>query len=339
MSFPTDSDKQMFSLGDFPLEGGVTLPDAKMAYVTLGTPSPDRTAILLPSWYCADYQGYEFLIGADKALNPDEHFLILTEMFANGASSSPSNTAPPFDRARFPHITIRDNVRAAHRLLTEQLGIQHLQAIIGFSMGAQQAFQWAVSYPGFMDAIVAMCGTAKTYPHGIARLEGAMSALKADAAFKDGDYTAFPEKGFTAWSQHWRAWTHSQEWFRRELFKADYANLDEMLNDLSYWKTRDANDLISHALTWQQHNVGTTPGFEGDHEQALRSIRAKVLYMPGQTDLYFPIGDAEYESQFIRNLDFVPIPSLWGHTAGGGSNAEDREFLNAEIGKFLRNLA
>ena len=165
-----------------------------------------------------------------------------------------------------------------------------------------------------------------------------ISALKADAAFEDGNYTVFPEKGFIAWSQHWRAWTHSQEWFRRELFKADYASLDEMLNDLSYWKTKDANDLISHAVTWQHHNVGTTPGFEGDHEQALRSIRAKVLYMPGQTDLYFPIGDAEYESQFIRHLEFVPIPSLWGHTAGGGSNAADREFLNAEIGKFLTGL-
>ncbi len=49
---------------------------------------------------------------------------------------------------RFPVTTIRDNVQAVHQLLTQELGIQHLRAVIGFSMGAQQAFQWAVSYPG-----------------------------------------------------------------------------------------------------------------------------------------------------------------------------------------------
>ncbi len=336
MAFPPNIDKHVFSLGDFPLEQGAILPDAKIAYVTLGTPS--STAILLPSWYCADYTGYEFLIGADKALNPDEHFLILTEMFANGASSSPSNTNTPFDRANFPAITIRDNVRAAHRLLTTKLGISRLKAVIGFSMGAQQAFQWAVSYPDFVDGIVASCGTAKTYPHGVARLESAISALRADAAFEGGNYAAFPEKGFAAWSQHWYAWMYSQEWYRKELFKANYASLGDMLGDLAFWQTQDANNLIAQAMTWQQHNVGTTPGFDGDQESALRSIRAKVLYMPGETDLYFPLGDANYEAQFIEHLEFAPVASIWGHTAGAGSSPEDAEFLNAKIRAFLSGL-
>lgn len=339
MAFPAEIDKQVFALGDFPLESGVTLPDAKIAYVTLGTPNHDGSnAVLLPSWYCGDYTGYEFLIGEDKALNPDEYFIVLTEMFANGASSSPSNTPPPYDRGNFPRIAIRDNVRAAHRLLTTQLGITHLKAVIGFSMGAQQAFQWAVSYPDFLDGVVASCGTAKTYPHGVARLESAISTLKADAAFQDGNYSAFPEKGFTAWAQHWCAWMFSQEWYRQELFKANYESLDALLHDLSFWQTRDANDLISHAMTWQQHNVGTTEGFDGDHEKALRSIVAKVLYLPGQTDLYFPIGDVDYEAQFISRLEYTPIPSIWGHTAGGGSNPDDSDFFNRHLRAFMAQL-
>ncbi len=81
--------------------------------------------------------------------------------------------------------------------------------------------------------------------------------------------------------------------------------------------------------------MGDTPGFDGDHERALRSIRASVLYMPGQTDLYFPIGDAEYERQFIRRVQFVPVPSIWGHMAGAGGNPADNAFLNAEIRKAL----
>jgi homoserine O-acetyltransferase len=99
---------------------------------------------------------------------------------------------------------------------------------------------------------------------------------------------------------------------------------------------RDANNLISPARTWQCHNIGDTAGFAGDHERALRSIQARVLYMPCETDLYFPLGDARYESQFIPAVSLVPIPSLWGHSAGSGGNAVDNDFIDAEIHRFLK---
>jgi homoserine O-acetyltransferase len=59
------------------------------------------------------------------------------------------------------------------------------------------------------------------------------------------------------------------------------------------------------------------------------------LYMPSQTDMYFPINDATYEQAFIPKVTFMPIPSLWGHTAGAASNPADAKFLNDNIGKFL----
>jgi homoserine O-acetyltransferase len=82
--------------------------------------------------------------------------------------------------------------------------------------------------------------------------------------------------------------------------------------------------------------VGTTPGFNGDTERALRSIKARVLYMPSETDLYFPITDARYEQAFIPHVAFAPIPSLWGHTAGAGSNPADLAFLNDHVAAFLK---
>src|ERR1043165_7562114 len=113
---------------------------------------------------------------ADRVFNPARDFLILTELFGNGRSSSPSNTPEPFHGPRFPVTTIRDNVEAVHRLLTQELKVSHLRAVVGFSMGAEQAFQWAVSHPGFVDAIIPWCGTARTYPHGVVRLESAIAA-------------------------------------------------------------------------------------------------------------------------------------------------------------------
>ena len=106
----------------------------------------------------------------------------------------------------------------------------------------------------------------------------------------------------------------------------------------TFFANNDANDMILQARTWQRHNVGTSPGFNGDVERALRSITVPVLYMPSETDLYFPIGDARFEAQFIRRASLVPIPSLWGHTAGAGGNPADRAFLNETISRFLAGL-
>jgi homoserine O-acetyltransferase len=60
-----------------------------------------------------------------------------------------------------------------------------------------------------------------------------------------------------------------------------------------------------------------------------------VLYMPSETDLYFPVGDARYEAQFISHCTLLPIPSLWGHPAGAAASPADDTFLNQHIAAFL----
>ena len=330
-----------FVIANFKTESGVVLPHARVIYGTYGHLNAARdNVVLLPSHYMADMHGYEWLIGPDKALDPSKLYLVATELFGNGHSSSPSNTPEPFHGPRFPVTTIRDNVEAVHRLLTEDLKVTHLRAVVGFSMGAQQAFQWAVSYPTFADRIVATSGTAKTYGHGIVRLEGQIAAITTDAAFQNGDYTAQPKKGLEAFGVVWTAWLFSQEWWRKELWREGApagTTFEQTLNEFrtNFIPGADANNLILQARTWEKHDVGTTPGFNGDVEKALRSIKAPFLYMPSETDLYFPVGDARYEAQFMSTVTLVPIPSLWGHTAGAAPNAADGKFLNENIGKFL----
>jgi homoserine O-acetyltransferase len=326
-----------FELGDLDLELGETLPDARVLFVTHGRLNPERSnAILIPSWYGGDHHGYDHLIGPGRALDPSGYFLIVTEMFGSGGSSSPSNAVPPQTHEQFPAFTIRDNVVATHRLLTEQFGITHLRAVIGFSMGAQQAFQWAVSYPDFMDVIVPLAGTAKTYPHGVVRLESALSLITQDPAIL-AQHDTLSTAGERAWGLHWAAWTRSTEWWRLELFKsADTPTLEAYLEQYLARPTNlRPHDPVVQGRAWQMHDVGDTPGFGGDVERALSSIRARVIYMPGRTDMYFPITDAEYERQFIANVDFQPIPSVWGHTAGRGPTPEDANFINDMIGRAL----
>jgi homoserine O-acetyltransferase/O-succinyltransferase len=330
-----------FVIRDFATESKAVLPEVHLVYGTYGTPNAARdNAVLLPSHYMANMHGYEWLIGPGKALDPTKLFLITSEMFGNGRSSSPSNTPEPFHGPRFPVTTIRDNVDAVHRLLVDELHVQHLRAVIGFSMGAQQALQWAVSYPDFMDRVVATAGTAKTYGHGIVRLEGQIAALTMDPAFNGGDYTTEPVKGIEATSLVWLGWLYSQEWWRRELWRTKYPTGTTFQQAVDHYKTSffagaDANNLILQMRTWEMHDVGGTAPFAGDLEAALRSIKVPVLYMPSTTDLYFPVEDAQFEAQFIKDCAFTPIPSLWGHPAGVGIDAADAEFLNEHIAAFM----
>src|SRR5712691_3219484 len=287
-------------IDNFRTESGVTLPKARVVYGTYGRLNAARdNVVLLPSHYMANHHGYDWLIntagsgpgrvaprGADyRALDPVTLFLVATALFGNGHSSSPSNTPEPFHGPRFPVVTIRDNVEAVHRLLVDGLRITHLRAIVGFSMGAEQAFQWAVSYPDFADRVVATAGTAKTYPHGVMRLEGQIAALTADAAFNGGDYTAPPVKGLSAFAAVWGGWLYSQEWWRRDLWRtmawAD-TTLDKSIENFRarFIRGADANDLILQMRTWERHDVGATPAFGGDLERALESIKVPLLYMP-----------------------------------------------------------
>ena len=344
-------ERHEFVLRDFRTESGVVLPEAHLVYGTTGTLNADRSnAVLLPSHYMATMNGYQFLVRSagnpEGALDPSGMFLVTSELFGNGRSSSPSNTPPPFDGPRFPVMTIRDNVNAVHRLLTEELHISHLRAVIGFSMGAQQAFQWAVSYPTFMDKAVATSGTAKTYGHGIVRLEGQIAALTADPAFMNGDYKAEPEKGLAAFGMVWAGWLYSQEWWRKELWRTGSApgtTFEEFMYSFRKRFSADANNYILQARTWESNDVGKTTlvdgrtvSFNGDVEKALGSIKVPFLYMPSATDLYFPLEDARYEAAFIPHGTLMAIPSLWGHPAGAGASPADKKFLNETIAAFLK---
>jgi homoserine O-acetyltransferase len=329
---------QLFDLGDFRLERGTTLPSTKVLYVTYGKLNEARdNAVLTPSYAGGNHHGYDFLLGPGGGLDTTRYFVIASEMFGSGGSSSPSNTPPPFDGPRFSQVTIRDNVAAEYRLVTEGLGLRRLRAVAGFSMGAQQALQWAVSHPGFARRIVAWCGTAKTTPHNWVFLEGSIRAWQTDAAFDEGNYRSRPTKGQAASAAYWAGWVFSPEWWRRGLYKPRWASPEALIHEWATDTTALApNDEILQSRAWQRNDVSATPGFGGDLARALRSIQVPVLEMPCATDLYFTKADIVAEARLIPHATVVPIPSLWGHAAGAGWNPTDAAFLNREIGRFLR---
>ena len=192
---PSRTDYETFDLGDFTLLGGATLRDAKLAYKTYGTLNAARdNAIVYPTWYSGRHWDNEWLIGDGMALDPAHYFIIVPNMLGNGLSSSPSNTPPPYDQARFPEVRVQDNVRAQHRLVTEHFGIERLAAGHRLVDGRRQTYQWAVSHPEMVPArSCPSAGRRARAPHNIVFLEGVKAALTADAAWNHGWYDEQPD--------------------------------------------------------------------------------------------------------------------------------------------------
>lgn len=329
---------ETLNIDSFTFESGEVVSNIKLVYQIRGDLNSDKSnAILIPSHYAANHNGYDYLIGAGNALDPTKHCLILTNMFANGVSSSPSNTPAPFDGPRFPAVSIRDNVAAQHKLITESLGITKLKAVVGFSMGAQQAYQWAVSHPDMMESIAVIGGNAKQYPFGIVRLQGSIRALKADASFQNGEYMSPPVEGLKAMAMHYRAWTRSPAAWDRDMFDGmTTVQREQLLDQMSQgFLSLDANNLISQAETWKNHDVGRTPGV-ADLSAALQSIQCIVLLMPTSTDQYFPVADSGFEATMIPNATVHVIETIHGHTGGGGSDDDATKQINEQLLGLLK---
>ncbi|MBV9195873.1 MAG: alpha/beta fold hydrolase [Solirubrobacterales bacterium] len=331
---------ETYQLGDFRLVDGMTLRNAWIAYKTYGTLSEPRdNAIVYPTWYSGRHWENEWLIGDGMALDPERYFIIVPNMLGNGLSSSPSNTPPPQDRARFPNIRVLDNVRAQHRLVTEHFGIEELVAVTGWSMGAGQTYQWAVSYPEMVPRILPFCGSARTSPHNIVFLEGVKAALTADAAWKHGWYDTQPTRGLRALARVYAGWGFSQAFYLDAVYQElGYTSLEDFL--VGFWEgffldERDANNLLTMLWTWQHGDIGLTPGFDGSLDKALGAIEAKAIVMPAEKDLYFPPEDNAYEVRHMPNAELRVIPGVWGHFAGGGANPVDTTFIDRGLKDLL----
>ncbi len=329
----------MFDAGDVALQSGETLRAARLAYVTHGTLNARRdNAIVFPTCYAGRHEDNAWLIGPGQALDTDRYFVVVPDMLGNGLSSSPSNAAPGQGGPAFPHVTILDNVALQQRLVVEILGVTRLPLVVGFSMGAQQAYQWAVSYPDLVERIVPICGAARCAPHAWVFLEGVTAALRADAAWRDGRYEAPPQKGLHALGRVWAGWGRSQAWYRAHLYREQgYTTLEEFIvsdyeDSFLAW---DANDLLAMAWTWQHADIAATPGCEGDLDRALGAIQARALVMPCTTDLYFPPEDSAAEVARLLHAELRPIDSLWGHAAGAGPTPADAAFIDGSIAEWL----
>ncbi len=195
------------------LESGRILEPYQIAYETYGKLNSDKSNVIVichalsgshhvAGTYPNDRKAgwWDGLIGSGKAVDTDRYFVICTNVIGScfGSTSPMSDYYPSHEpyRLKFPVITIKDMIRAQKQLFS-QLGIHHVKAIIGGSMGGMQALQFGVDYPNFADHIIALATTYATRAWTIAFNKVAIEAIRRDPRFKNGNYApnAFKEHG------------------------------------------------------------------------------------------------------------------------------------------------
>ena len=330
---------EVYELGNFLLEGGETLPNARLLYKTHGKLNASKdNAILFPHMWSGTPKAMEIFIGAGRPLDPAKYFIILPGQFANGFSSSPSNTPPPYDRGAFPHVTIGDDVKAQHRLVTKRFGIEQLELVLGWSMGAEQTYEWAVRYPDMVKRALPFAGTAKTTPHDYLWVRMHENTIKSDPGWNGGFYTdrEAVRVGLLRHAEAWSVMGLCQEFYRKEAWReSGYSSLEDFLHRFweAYFLPMDPNDLIWMGWKWRHGDVSRHTN--GDLAAALKRIKAKTYVVSFSHDMFFPPEDCEAEQRLIPNSSFRVVESLWAHFAMFSMTPHEKEQIDKCIADLL----
>ena len=271
---------QTVQLGDFRLESGEVIREGHLAYVALGTLNPAKDNVLVvPVWLAGTPRELVDIgfIGPGQVFDTSRYYVVAIDSFGSGVSSSPSNSRLQ-PGGSFPAFSIRDVVRAQHTLLTEHLGIRHVRAVAGISMGALATFQWMVSYPAFMDMAIPIEGSPRLTAYDrlvwsteLAVLENVRTCKGNRAAME----ALTPLHVLLAWPPEYRI-AHT----RPDEFPAFLADQRQKLS------AYDADNWASQVRAILGHDIFRD--FGQSEEKAARTIRAKglVVTVPGDRMAY-----------------------------------------------------
>lgn len=315
-------EKKTFTLPSLTTVGGKTIRQVQVGYETYGTLNGDGSnAIFIPHFFSGTSHaagkyaatdpapGYwDALIGPGKPLDTDKYFIVSADNLANlnvkdphvvttGPASIDPDTGKPYGM-RFPIVTFRDSVNV-HKALVDALGIKHLQAVIGASGGSMLTMEWAASYPELVErAIPVIPGGVAFNPYSVEVASVWAAAVTNDPKRNHGDYYGKEEplqgvaeamKMVSLASRHY-GW--ADRTFGRKPARADHDPLASWDNlyaieatfnaqGAAAAKRTDANSLLYTIRANQLYSVYQA----GDLQQGLQRIKARVLFIPAQSDL------------------------------------------------------
>jgi len=355
-----------YGMSEFVMHRGGILPEVCVAYEAWGQLSVNHDNVILvftglsPSAHAASSEQnpkagwWEYMIGPGKPIDTDQYYVICVNALggcygSTGPSSINPLTGAPYG-LEFPELSIEDIAKAGHHALLE-LGIDHLHAVIGSSMGGMVSLAYAVMYPQEVDYLVSISAATRALPFTIAMRSLQREIIRCDPLWNDGQYDAEnpPLGGMNlARKLGLVSYRASEEWHQRfdrarvtrdrrhgEPFEMEF-EIESYLdyNAKKFTKNFDANSYLylSRAMDWfdmAEHGGSVNAG--------LAKIQAKKTLVIGvETDILFPIEQQKEIAEGLikagRCVEFASIDSINGHDAF----LVDREHFSPVIDDFLR---
>ena len=363
---PVRPDKHFHCIGSFEPELGGHLEEVTLAYETWGEldASGENTVLVVHALtgdsHCsggvseAYKRGgwWDKVVGPGRMIDTDEHFVVCSNVLGGcSGSTGPASVDPETGRPygmRFPLVTIRDMVRAQKRLL-DDLGVRRLKLVTGGSIGGQQALEWAVEYPDFVEKSVPIAATGALGPQGLGMSEIGRRAIMADPNWRGGDYYGEekgPETGLAIARMAGMMTYQSApgQWKRfgrnpasRPALYQEFGGRFEIESYLHYQGKDltgrfDANSYLYLTRAMDLYDVGA--GY-ASQEEAYGRIEAEVLFVGISSDWLFPAVEVREAARKARMAGaeayYAEIESLSGHDAF----LKDWDELRAAVGPFL----
>ena len=313
-------EKKVFSLDSYTTVGGERIDEVRLGYETYGTLSPEKDNVILvtqPGGLSSHAAGryresdprpgyWDSIIGAGQGIDTDRFFVVSMDTPANvnvddpdvittGPASIDPETGEPYGM-RFPLVTIRDFVELQKALL-DSLGIEKLHAVVGASMGAMQALEWATVHPERMERVVAVAGTARVDAWLIGWYHVRSAAIRRDPSWRNGDYYGHepPVDGLTTALEIGLLQAYHPSWASRNFGRrraddgedpaADLENrfaIEEWLEETARERARrtDANSALYLLKAVQLFVAGNDESLE----EGLSRVQADLLLVPMASD-------------------------------------------------------
>lgn len=309
-------------LGNFELENGNVIKDCIVGYRTCGELNEDQSnVVILLTYFGGTSKDLLSFTAPGMIADSSKYFTVVIDAFGNGISSSPSNSELQANES-FPVFNMKDLVKSQYLLVTKSLGIKHVFAVMGTSMGGMQTFQWIVSYPDFMDKAVILVGSPKLTSNDLLLWNSQVLAIEEglnyDAPEESIKNTVVAIHLLSLWTPEYIATHVTPEEFPKYL--KDTEN--------NYTKIFNSYNWMSQLRAMIAQNVFKP--FDNDEKEAAAVVKAKVFIMASEQDHMVNPGPAIDFGRLI-NAEVLKLNNNWGHFAAG----YDMGKVNEAINKFL----
>jgi len=291
------------ALGTCRLASGATIENCRIAYRSFGRLNAARSnAVMIPTWLLGRSEDWIGMVGPKGWVDTTKFFTIIVDAFANGRSSSPSNS-PPDERDAFRGLTIGDMVDAQHRLAVEILKLPRLHAVLGIYMGGHQAFEWAVRYPNFVDVVVPVVGSPRPTAFDQTRTTTLLSLIE------NGQAHGVPTDSI--WSQVSllsELFLRTPRAVNKDGVMAAAADVGRSTKSLSTSWTLD--DFATQVRAANRQDVAGK--FGGDLARAAAQVRSRMLIIYSWDDHSVSAESAATFAKYVR-ADTLSVASTCGH--------------------------